>query len=103
MFRAMGTKLDPVSSAEIELVGGFTIRDTGQEHTLILRRGVIEWRAGRPAEADLRVVFDRKTWLAIAAGHLRWLDAEAAEAIEASPDREALRAFVRHFDGEDGS
>jgi len=101
MFRAMGTKLDPVSSAEVELVGGFTIRDTAEEHTLFLRRGVIEWRAGRPDKADLRVVFDRQTWLMIAGGHLRWLDAESKGALEASPDRGALRAFVRHFDGEE--
>jgi alkyl sulfatase BDS1-like metallo-beta-lactamase superfamily hydrolase len=102
MFRAQGTRLDPVSSAEVELVGGFTIRDTGDEHTLIIRRGVIEWRPGRPEEADVRVAFDRGTWLQIAGGQLRWLDAEAEGALEATPDRAALRAFVRHFDGESG-
>ena len=100
MFRAMGTKLDPVSSADVELVGGFTIRDTGKEHTLIIRRGVIEWRAGRPEKADVRVTFDRRTWLLIAGGHLRFLDAQARGLLEASPGREALAAFVRHFDGE---
>lgn len=100
LFRAQGTRLDPVSSADVRLVGGFTIRDAGEEHTLVIRRGVIEWRAGRPEQADLRVAFDRDTWLAIASGHLRWLDAEARGALEPSPDRAALARFVRHFDGE---
>ena len=100
LFRAMGTKLDPVSSADVELVAGFTIRDTAEEHTLLLRRGVIEWVAGRPAKADVRVALDRSTWLLIAGGHLRFLDAQAKGMLEASPDRAALRSFVRHFDGE---
>lgn len=100
LFRAQGTRLDPVSSGAIELTGGFTIRDTGQEHTLIIRRGVIEWREGRPEQADLRVVFDRPTWIQIAGGHLRWLDAQAQGLLEATPSREALERFVEHFDGE---
>ncbi len=100
LFRAQGTRLDPVSSAEVELVGGFTIRDTGEEHTLLIRRGVVEWRAGRPDRADLRVRFDRDTWLRIAGGHLRWLDALQSGALEAKPGRAALANFVKHFDGE---
>ena len=101
LFRAQGTRLDPVSSVDAVLVGGFTMRDTGEEHTLIIRRGVIEWRAGRPDEADLRVRFDRPTWIQIAGGHLRWLDAEKQGALEVEPDRAALANFVQHFDGED--
>jgi alkyl sulfatase BDS1-like metallo-beta-lactamase superfamily hydrolase len=100
MFRAQGTRLDPVSSGAVELTAGFTIRDTGEEHTLIIRRGVIEWRGGRPKVADVRVSFDRETWLMIAGGHLRWLDAEQSGALEATPDRAALENFVQHFDGE---
>lgn len=103
LFRAQGTKLDPVSSGAIELTGGFTIRDTGQEHTLIIRRGVVEWRAGRPEMADLRVSFDRQTWILIASGQLRWLDAQERGLLEATPGREALERFVEHFDGEGGS
>ena len=102
LFRAQGTKLDPVSSGAIELTGGFTIRDTGQEHTLIIRRGVVEWRAGRPEKADLRVSFDRQTWILIASGQLRWLDAQERGLLEATPGREALERFVEHFDGEGG-
>jgi len=100
LFRAQGIRLDPVSSAEVELTAGFTIRDTGEEHTLIVRRGVIEWRAGRPAKADLRVRFDREAWIRIAGGHLRWLDALDEGALEVTPGRAALADFVRHFDGE---
>lgn len=100
MFRAQGTRLNPVSSADVELVGGFTIRDTGEDHTLIIRRGVIEWKPGRPEKADVRVAFDRATWLLIAGGHLRWLDAEEKGALEATPGRAALKSFAQHFDGE---
>ena len=100
MFRAQGTRLDPVSSAGVELVGGFTIADTGEDHTLIIRHGVIEWKSGRPEAADVRVAFDRQTWLLIAGGHLRWLDAEEKGALAATPSRSALKSFVQHFDGE---
>ena len=100
LFRAQGTRLNPVSSAKVELVGGFTIKDTGEEHTLIIRRGVIEWKAGRPDKADVRVRMDRATWLLIAGGHVRWLDAFDGKKIEASPSRGALESFVKHFDGE---
>lgn len=100
LFRAQGTRLDPVSSGHVELVGGFTIRDTGDEHTLIIRRGVIEWKPGRPEKARVRVSLDRATWIAIAGGHLRWLDAFDAGQLEAKPGREALFDYVRHFDGE---
>lgn len=100
MFRAQGTRLDPVSSAAVELVGGFTISDTDEEHTLIIRRGVIEWKAGRPEKADIRVTFDRETWLLIAGGQLRWLDAEEKAALTVTPNRAALKSFVQHFDGE---
>ncbi len=101
LFRAQGPRLDPVTSADVLLVGGFTMLDTGEEHTMIIRRGVIEWRAGRPAKADLRVRFDRPTWIQIAGGHLRWLDAEEQGRLAAEPDRAALANFVQHFDGED--
>lgn len=100
LFRAQGTRLDPVSSAAVELVGSFRIRDTGEEHTLIIRRGVIEYRAGRPDKADLSVGLDRATWIQIAGGHLRWLDAEERGLLEAKPGRAALQHFVRHFDGQ---
>jgi len=100
LFRAQGTRLDPVSSGTVELTGGFTIRDTGEEHTLIIRRGVIEWRPGRPEKADVRVSFDRETWIMIAGGQLRWLDAERAGSLEATPGRAALENYVKHFDGE---
>mgnify|MGYP002048906969 FL=1 len=86
--------------AEVELVAGFTFSDSGDEHTLIIRRGVIEWRAGRPDGADLRVTFDRDTWLQIAGGQLRWLAAEEQGALEAAPSRVALENYVRHFDGQ---
>ncbi|HKK50420.1 MAG TPA: alkyl sulfatase dimerization domain-containing protein [Myxococcota bacterium] len=100
LFRAQGTRLDPVSSADVELTGGFTIRDTGEAHTLRIRRGVIEWQAGRPQTADLRVDLDRSTWIRIAGGHLRWLDAFDEGLLGVRPGRGALLDFVRHFDGE---
>ena len=100
LFRAQGTRLDPVSSARVELTAGCTIRDTKEEHTLIIRRGVIEWKPGKPKKADLRIAFDRATWLQIAGGHRRWLDAEEKGDLVVKPGREALANFVKHFDGE---
>ncbi|MFK7898120.1 MAG: alkyl sulfatase dimerization domain-containing protein [Myxococcota bacterium] len=102
LFRAQGTRLDPVSSARVELTAGVTIRDTKEQHTLIIRRGVIEWKAGKPKKADLRIAFDRATWLQVAGGHQRWLDAEEAGELVVKPDRAALANFVKHFDGQAG-
>ena len=87
LFRAQGTRLNPVSSADVELTAAFHIQDTGEDHTLIVRRGAIEWRAGKPAKADVTVRFDRATWIQIAGGHLRWLDA-----LEQGTDRRTSRA-----------
>jgi len=100
LFRAQGTRLDPVSSANIELVGSFLIKDMSEEHTLIVRRGAIEYKAGRPDEHDLRVHLDREVWIQIAGGHLRWLDALERDLIEVTPGRAALANYVRHFDGQ---
>lgn len=98
VFRALGPKLDPVSSADVELVAGFRIRDTGEDHTLIIRRGVIEYRPGHPETADLQVAFERDTWIQIAGGHLPWLDAYDQGLLESTPNREALAGFAGHFD-----
>jgi alkyl sulfatase BDS1-like metallo-beta-lactamase superfamily hydrolase len=98
LFRAQGTRLDPVSSAGVELVGSFLITDTDEEHTLIVRRGAIEYKRGRPEQHDLRVHFDRATWIQIAGGHLRWLDAEEQQKLTVTPGRSALEHFARHFD-----
>ena len=98
LFRALGTRLDPVGSAEVHLIAGFYIEDTGEDHTLIIRRGVIEHRAGRPAEASLRITLDRPTWVRVAGGHLSWLDAAQQGALQVEPGPEALAAFAAHFD-----
>jgi alkyl sulfatase BDS1-like metallo-beta-lactamase superfamily hydrolase len=100
LFRAQGTRLDPVSSANIELVGSFLINDTDEEHTLIVRRGAIEYKSGRPDEHDVRVHLDRAVWVQIAGGHLRWLDALERDLIKVTPGRAALANYVRHFDGQ---
>lgn len=100
LFRAQGTRLDPVRSAKVELTGGFTVRDVGGEHTLLIRRGVIEWREGKPERADVRVSFDRHTWVQIASGRLRWMDALDRGLLEVTPGREALARFVESFDGQ---
>lgn len=98
LFRALGVRLDPTKSSEVEMTVGITLTDSGAQHTLFLRRGVIEWRGGRPAEADLRMELDRETWLDVAGGTLSWLDGEASEKISAKPSRKALTRFAQLFD-----
>jgi len=100
LFRAQGTRLDPVSSAEVELTAAIRFLDTGDEHTLIIRRGVIEHREGRVEKPDVTIRLDRETWVLIAGGHVRWLDAFDQKRIEAS-DRVALAEFVKHFDDQE--
>ncbi|MBW2268615.1 MAG: MBL fold metallo-hydrolase [Deltaproteobacteria bacterium] len=100
LFRSLGPRVDPVKSRDVVLTVGFRIRDTGAQHTVFVRRGVIEHRAGRPERADLRVEFDRETWIQLAAGMQRWLDAHAAGSLRAEPDREALERFASIFDGQ---
>jgi len=98
LFRALGTRLDPVRSARAHVVAGFEILDTGEEHTLIIRRGVVEYRAGRPEEADLRVSLDRPTWVQLAGGHLTWLGAKEQGVLVVDPDEGALDTFASYFD-----
>ena len=101
LFRALGTRLDPERSRDVDLVAGFTLRDTGAEHTVIVRRGVIEYRQGRPAKAELRVTLARETWLVIAGGVLRWTEALAKGALQVTPDAGALEEFAALFDGQE--
>jgi alkyl sulfatase BDS1-like metallo-beta-lactamase superfamily hydrolase len=100
LFRGLGPRLDPASSIGAETTAGFKFGGSSEEHTLIVRRGVIEYRAGRPAEADLRVEVERETWLLIAGGNLRWMDALASGALEATPSKQALQDFASLFDGQ---
>ncbi len=97
LFRGLGVRLDPEQSRDVEFTAGFTFHDTGAQHGLVVRHGVIEYLPERPAEADLRVVLERETWLAIAGGNLSWLDALHSEAAEAS-SKEALARFEGFFD-----
>jgi alkyl sulfatase BDS1-like metallo-beta-lactamase superfamily hydrolase len=98
LFRALGVSLDPARSGEVTMTVGITLTDTGTQHTIFVRRGVLEWRAGRPVEADLRVELDRETWLAVAGKTLTWLDGEESGKIQAESGREALVAFDQLFD-----
>ena len=98
LFRGLGVRLDPERSSDVEFTAGFTFSDTGAQHGLVVRRGVIEYLPERPAEADVRVVLERETWLAIAGGNLTWLDAVGSEAAETNSE-EALARFEGFFDG----
>jgi alkyl sulfatase BDS1-like metallo-beta-lactamase superfamily hydrolase len=97
LFKRLGVYLNPAKSTDVAMTSGFTLRDTGAEHTLFVRRGVIEYRAGRPAKADLRVEFDRETWLAIAGRNLAWSNALQGGLLEASSES-SLSAFAALFD-----
>jgi len=97
LFRSLGVRLDPEKSFDVERVTGFTLRDTGSEHTFVVRRGVIEYRPGRPKRADLRLGLERETWLAIVGGQLGWREALRSGALEASSE-EGLERFSDLFD-----
>ena len=53
LIRTLPERLDPVKTADVEMAIGFTFPDTGAAYTLIVRRGVGEFRTGLPEDADL--------------------------------------------------
>ena len=97
LFRGLGVWIDPERSRNVEFTTGFSFSDTGAQHGLIVRRGVIEYIPGDPVEVDLRVTLNRETWLAIAGGNLNWLEAQRSGALTAEP-AEALARFSGFFD-----
>lgn len=68
IFRHMAVKLDPVASADQEITAVFKITDTGEDYTVMVRRGVAEIRFEPVEDADLVINMEKKVWQEIALG-----------------------------------
>jgi alkyl sulfatase BDS1-like metallo-beta-lactamase superfamily hydrolase len=68
MFKSMAVRLNPVKSAEIDLVAGFRFPDTGKAYTVHVRRGVAEIQPRFPENPDIAVTVNSLVWKEVATG-----------------------------------
>jgi alkyl sulfatase BDS1-like metallo-beta-lactamase superfamily hydrolase len=65
---AMPANLDPEKSADVDTVVGFRFPDVDEAYSLHVRRGVAEFSAGVPADADVALVMDSEVWIEVILG-----------------------------------
>ena len=79
---AMPVNLDPLESAELEIVAAFRFRDVDESYTIEIRRGVAEFRSGFPENPDLAITTDSQTWREIVLGQRSAAVALASDDVE---------------------
>jgi alkyl sulfatase BDS1-like metallo-beta-lactamase superfamily hydrolase len=68
IFDGMAVKLDPVKSADVDIVAGFRFPDVGQAFTVHVRRGVAEIQPEFPAHPDISLTVDSHVWKEVVTG-----------------------------------
>ena len=68
IFNSMAVRLNPVKSAEIDMIAGFRFLDTGEAFTVHVRRGVAEIQPRFPKNPDISLTVNSNVWKEIAAG-----------------------------------
>jgi alkyl sulfatase BDS1-like metallo-beta-lactamase superfamily hydrolase len=68
MFKSMAVRLNPVESADVDMVAGFRFPDTGDTYTVHVRRGVAEIQPWFPQNADISVTVNSLVWKEVATG-----------------------------------
>ncbi len=68
IFEGMAVKLDPVKSADVDIVAGFRFPDAGQAYTVHVRRGVAEIQPVFPANPDISLTVDANVWKEVVTG-----------------------------------
>ena len=68
IFDGMAVKLDPVKSADVDIVAGFRFPDAGQAFTVHVRRGVAEVQPVFPAKPDISLTVDSIVWKEVVTG-----------------------------------
>jgi alkyl sulfatase BDS1-like metallo-beta-lactamase superfamily hydrolase len=68
IFDGMAVNLDPVKSADVNIVAGFRFPDAGQAYTVHVRRGVAEIQPVFPANPDISLTVDSNVWKEVVTG-----------------------------------
>ena len=67
-FAGMAVKLNPVKSAEVDLVAGFRFPDTAETYAVHVRRGVAEISTRFPAAPDIELTVESIIWKEMVTG-----------------------------------
>jgi len=68
IFEGMAVNLDPVKSADVDVIAGFRFPDTGEAFTVHVRRGVAEIQAKFPENPDISLTVDSNVWKEVVTG-----------------------------------
>ncbi len=68
-FRSLSVNLDAARSVDIEKSAVFTFPDTGEQWSVIVRRGIAEVRPDAGSNPDFRITVDSLVWKAMLAGN----------------------------------
>ena len=68
IFEGMAVNLDPVKSADVDVIAGFRFPDTGEAFTVHVRRGVAEIQAKFPENPDISLTVDSNVWKDVVTG-----------------------------------
>jgi alkyl sulfatase BDS1-like metallo-beta-lactamase superfamily hydrolase len=68
MFKSMAVRLNPLKSAEVDMVAGFRFSDTGEVYTVHVRQGVAEVQSRYPENPDVSVTVNSLIWKEVATG-----------------------------------
>lgn len=62
ILSSLVTNLDPIQSADVDQKVGFRFKDTGEEFTIHVRKGVAELKSKLSKDADIIVELDSQEW-----------------------------------------
>jgi alkyl sulfatase BDS1-like metallo-beta-lactamase superfamily hydrolase len=98
LLRDMGPRLDARKSADTTMTLGLSFSDRGEEHGLIVRRGVIRYLPRRPEEADVRARLARTTLDEVLSGRANWSDLLASGRVQVTGSKADFQRFMGYFD-----
>ncbi|UCH22499.1 MAG: MBL fold metallo-hydrolase [Deltaproteobacteria bacterium] len=68
IFQSMAVGLNPLKSADVDMVAGFRFPDTGEAYTVHVRRSVAEIQPRLPQNPDISVTVNSLVWKEVATG-----------------------------------
>ncbi|MFK8020496.1 MAG: alkyl sulfatase dimerization domain-containing protein [Pseudomonadales bacterium] len=98
LLRALAVRLNPETSRNVDMVVALKIRgdDKESDHTLTVRKGVLDIQAGNRKPSDLAVSINRETFLQLAGANIQWQDALVSKQLNAD-SLEKFEQFARLF------
>lgn len=98
LFRSLGPKIAIEKAANLHLTIHVLLSDKNKDHSLFIRRGVIEHRNGKPDAIDLTFQTDSETWNLLVGRHLDWTAAIKDKKLMVKGAQDKLSSFIGLFE-----